>query len=284
MTSGPTRTAKPTSSTPTCPEQPGTAQDPYLQITYTLPAPTIASLSTGPTPVEWPRSLNIIATGVTDPDGSVTAVSFYRETNNTPGLQIGVGGDTFVANATLSAPNTWTYSADVTTWQPGQPTIYALATDNQGCHHSLIGLSAPSAQAAILPLGDANGDYKVDSADYLLIDNGFNMGLTGWSNGDFNNDGLINGDDYTLIDNSFNSQGTAVVILIAKTTPQPVKNPTVAISSHQPTTAAPVAVLPATSNLTPLLAITAYLIKRLHPIWALLQDDSLDHPARRRDI
>jgi hypothetical protein len=52
--------------------------------------------------------------------------------------------------------------------------------------------------------GDANLDGLVNGSDYTAIDNGFNAGLSGWSNGDFNYDGVINGDDYALIDNSFN--------------------------------------------------------------------------------
>jgi PEP-CTERM motif/Dockerin type I domain len=55
-------------------------------------------------------------------------------------------------------------------------------------------------------LGDANLDGTINGADYLLIDNGFNIVATGWRNGDFNYDGVINGDDYTLIDNSFNTE------------------------------------------------------------------------------
>ena len=32
--------------------------------------------------------------------------------------------------------------------------------------------------------GDANLNGVIDSADYIAIDNGFNLGLTGWQNGD----------------------------------------------------------------------------------------------------
>jgi hypothetical protein len=56
--------------------------------------------------------------------------------------------------------------------------------------------------------GDANLDGVVSAADYQAIDNGFNLGLSGWDNGDFNYDGMINGDDYALIDNAFNTQGS----------------------------------------------------------------------------
>jgi hypothetical protein len=55
--------------------------------------------------------------------------------------------------------------------------------------------------------GDADLNGTVNAQDYLAIDNGFNLGLTGWQNGDFNYDGAVNGDDYTLIDNAYNTQG-----------------------------------------------------------------------------
>jgi hypothetical protein len=65
--------------------------------------------------------------------------------------------------------------------------------------------------------GDANLDGTVNAADYALIDNGLNMGLTGWHNGDFNYDNAINGDDYTLMDNAFNSQGSVTFAAIPAT-------------------------------------------------------------------
>jgi hypothetical protein len=52
--------------------------------------------------------------------------------------------------------------------------------------------------------GDADLNGTVNGADYQQIDNGFGLGLTGWSNGDFNYDGVVDGSDYSLIDNAFN--------------------------------------------------------------------------------
>jgi hypothetical protein len=57
--------------------------------------------------------------------------------------------------------------------------------------------------------GDANLDGVVNTADYLLIDNGFALHLTGWRNGDFNYGAVVDGDDYSLIDNAFNEQNAA---------------------------------------------------------------------------
>jgi hypothetical protein len=63
--------------------------------------------------------------------------------------------------------------------------------------------------------GDTNLDGKVDGSDYVRIDNGALMGLTGWYNGDFNYDGVINGSEYTLIDNAYNTQGAQIEASIA---------------------------------------------------------------------
>jgi hypothetical protein len=75
-----------------------------------------------------------------------------------------------------------------------------------GADNVVPGLTSGQIEVAYALYGDANLDGVVNAADYALIDNGFNMGLAGWSNGDFNYDGKINGDDYTLIDNAYNSQ------------------------------------------------------------------------------
>ena len=54
--------------------------------------------------------------------------------------------------------------------------------------------------------GDANFSGTVSFDDYVKIDTGFNLGLTGWLNGDFNYSGAVTFDDYVLIDIAFNAQ------------------------------------------------------------------------------
>jgi autotransporter-associated beta strand protein len=66
--------------------------------------------------------------------------------------------------------------------------------------------------------GDADLSGTVDGADYQQIDNGFGLGLTGWSNGDFNYDGVVNGSDFALIDNTFNqitATGATALAIVA---------------------------------------------------------------------
>jgi hypothetical protein len=186
-------------------EQPGTSQDPYLQITYTIPnqPPSIASLSAGANPVTLPRSLTLTTTGVSDSDGSVASVAFYRESNNIPGLQTGVGGDAFVGNGSPgSQPGVWSYTADVTNWPAGRIRFYAVAADNLGAS-SPTGAGAPTTQSGILPFGDANGDYTVNALDFNILATNFGRSGATWFQGDFNNDGNVNTADFSLLAANF---------------------------------------------------------------------------------
>lgn len=54
--------------------------------------------------------------------------------------------------------------------------------------------------------GDADHNGVINFDDYAFIDNGYNNGYSGFSNGDFDYNGVINFDDYSIIDNAFNSQ------------------------------------------------------------------------------
>jgi hypothetical protein len=54
--------------------------------------------------------------------------------------------------------------------------------------------------------GDTDLNDAINFDDYVRTDNGFNNGLTGWSNGDFDGNGVVNFDDYVLIDLFFNMQ------------------------------------------------------------------------------
>jgi hypothetical protein len=57
--------------------------------------------------------------------------------------------------------------------------------------------STPTATPQVKP-GDANGDNKVDEADYTVWLSHFGTASLGISNGDFNNDGIIDGIDYAI--------------------------------------------------------------------------------------
>ena len=52
--------------------------------------------------------------------------------------------------------------------------------------------------------GDTDSNGIINFDDYSRIDNGYNQGLSGWSNGDFDCSGVINFDDYSIIDSAYN--------------------------------------------------------------------------------
>src|SRR5262249_29406145 len=93
----------------------------------------------------------------------------------------------------------------------GGQTIYAAGTsfgpfDNQAT-------SGTDVLVKYTYYGDADLSGGVDGGDYSLTDNGFNMRLSGWSNGDFNYDTVIDGADYALIDNVFNAGPTPLAVV-----------------------------------------------------------------------
>ena len=71
------------------------------------------------------------ASGVSDPDGTVAFVAFFRESNGAAGLQNGVGGDTALGTDANGADG---FSVTVATagLPAGQHTYYARATDDDG--------------------------------------------------------------------------------------------------------------------------------------------------------
>ena len=51
--------------------------------------------------------------------------------------------------------------------------------------------------------GDANGDGKVDTADYAIWLDNYYKNLMGYSFGDFNSDGSVDGTDYAIWSNNY---------------------------------------------------------------------------------
>jgi hypothetical protein len=99
--------------------------------------PVITSLSDSPDPVAPSSSLALVANSVSDANGTVASVKFYRETNGITGLQVmsgaagDVSGDLLLSTDTTSADG---FSATVSTsgLVVGTTyTYYAQALDNQ---------------------------------------------------------------------------------------------------------------------------------------------------------
>jgi hypothetical protein len=122
-------------------------------ITAVNDAPTIASLSAAPDPVVAPAPVTLTAAGVADVDGAVAQVSFYRESNGTPGLQTGAGGDTLLGTDANSAGG-YTLDVPTTGLAAGNYTCYAQAADTlaalgnvASATHSVVVPSGPRVQA-----------------------------------------------------------------------------------------------------------------------------------------
>ena len=95
-----------------------------LAVTGTVDAPpVINSVTAAPGTVVRPNGVTLTAVA-TDPDGTVSSVAFYQETNGTPGLQVGAGGDAVVGQGT-SGTTGWTLSLSTSGVLPGTYTYYA---------------------------------------------------------------------------------------------------------------------------------------------------------------
>ncbi len=102
--------------------------------------PVVSSISDSPDPVTKPNTFTLSAgaSDSHDPAGSVSSVTFYRETNGTTGLQI--GADTSVGTDTASGDG-WSVSVSTSALAGGAYTYYAVATDNNSAV-SAVGTSA----------------------------------------------------------------------------------------------------------------------------------------------
>ena len=70
--------------------------------------------------------LALTAGNVTDPDGQIVALDFYRDTNNTGMLD---AGDQFLGNGTQNG-NDWQLTVATSSWLQGQVLLFARASDN----------------------------------------------------------------------------------------------------------------------------------------------------------
>jgi ELWxxDGT repeat protein len=109
-------------------------------------APTVLGLGDSPDPVLAGQPIVLTAVGVADPDptGTVVRADFYRESNGTAGLQLGVGGDTLVGSD-LDPNGGWSTAASTADLSPGRYTYYVQATDNLGA----VSVDATAAASAV---------------------------------------------------------------------------------------------------------------------------------------
>lgn len=101
-----------------------------VKVDFTLAdnvAPVVSSLAAAPSSVSRTDVLTLTAHGVSDPNGHVKRVQFYRDTNGSgvwdPDDQV-LGSDT-------SSSGGWTWSGSTAGWALGTHRIFARAQDNQ---------------------------------------------------------------------------------------------------------------------------------------------------------
>ncbi len=106
--------------------QPGTS---YLITTMPSSRPRIDALTPSVAVVEAGTTLTLVASGVTDTLGSITAVTFYLETGNDADGNAGAAVELGVG---VQSGATWTISTSTDGFPPGVYTYTAVATDNTG--------------------------------------------------------------------------------------------------------------------------------------------------------
>ena len=95
--------------------------------------PKVGWLSDGPDNIPAGAVMRLLAGDVTDADGAVAKVAFYRESNGRAGLQTGAGGDTHLGtDTTPGRSNSFDLYPPTGGLSPGRYTYYAQATDDRG--------------------------------------------------------------------------------------------------------------------------------------------------------
>lgn len=131
--------------------------------------PTVTNFSASPNPEEGGSDITLSAT-VTDPDSTVTGVSFYEESNGTSGLQTGTGGDTYLGPGILGSSGQWTITTS-STGLSGTVTFYAVPTDASGVTGATANttetvLSSGSTAVTLTPASAANPSDATESLTF----------------------------------------------------------------------------------------------------------------------
>ncbi len=115
----------------------------------------------------------------------------------------------FVATNALDGFMYYTWGAWYDTDLANHPELWPeMDRVYNSCVNTISVAPTPSSSPVVVPAvkpGDANGDNKVDEADYAVWFSHFGMTSSGVSNGDFSGDGVVDGIDYAIWISNYNS-------------------------------------------------------------------------------
>jgi len=162
--------------------------------------PTVASVSDAPDPSSVGGAIRLTA-AVSDADGAIARVDFYRDSNGIAGLQIGKGGDTLVGTDSDKAGG-YSITINTTGLAAGSYAYYAFATDNAGAT-SATGTAAAKTTNILQSPGGISGVVFRD-ADYDGAHDKTEAGISGVklyvdANG---NDRFDSGEGWTTTDSA----------------------------------------------------------------------------------
>jgi len=112
-------------------------------------APTIAALSVSPAAAALGATVTLTASGVSDPDGSVTSVSFYEDAN---GNGLWDASDALLGSTTTIVAGEASLALGTAGYAPGNHVLFVQAVDNQGQ------ASAPASAVLTLLAPDDHGN------------------------------------------------------------------------------------------------------------------------------
>jgi len=127
--------------------------------------PTIADLADSPDPVVQKELLTLTASGVSDSDGSIMKVGFYRDSNRNGYLDLD-GEDQLLGSGSDSAEG-WSWTGTVGCFPPiGSNRYFARAMDNDG-----LWSDPRDCAGKVLPVypADFRGDCRVDFLDLSVF-------------------------------------------------------------------------------------------------------------------
>src|SRR5262249_50718954 len=109
----------------------GIGADSFALARFVAYGPQIGSFTDSPNSVTAGSSLTLTASSITDanPNGTITQVAFYVDSNNDGALE--PGADTLLGHAARTSPGVWTLTFTVNE-PPGTYTLFAQAEDSYG--------------------------------------------------------------------------------------------------------------------------------------------------------